>query len=325
MSKLLFSLGLIMGGLALGYILQVLDQKGWVQLPLPIAHLRKLLQRVGLLFFMSISFVGAVWIIRINDIRIVTLPFMCVLALALGGVFALGAARLMGLGRKQTGAYFGCGSFSNLGSIGSLVVFVFFGEKGFAIVPLYKLLEESFYYTVGFPITKYYSTDDTIKEKLLSRLKEVFTDIFVLTALVAVTLGAVLNVAGVERPVFFGRVTSLFVPVGTFILLVSIGLAMRFSSIRDYFKESLVIAAIKFAVIPLIIGTIAVALGFGSIDQGLPLKVVLILSSMPVAFTALVPPSIYDLDIDLANACWLTSTLALIVVIPGLYLLTMTL
>ena len=86
MSKLLFSLGLIMGGLALGYILQILSQKGVLRLPLPVPALRKLLQKVGLLFFMPISFVGAVWIIRIDDIRIITLPFLCLLALALGGL-----------------------------------------------------------------------------------------------------------------------------------------------------------------------------------------------------------------------------------------------
>ena len=152
MTKLLFSLGLIMGGLALGYVLQILNQKEFLRLPLPVPALRKLLQKAGLLFFMPISFVGAVWIIRIDDIRIVTLPFLCVLALSLGGVLALGGARIMGLGRKQTGAYFACGSFSNLGSIGALVAFVFLGEKGFAIVPLYKLFEETFYYTVDFPL-----------------------------------------------------------------------------------------------------------------------------------------------------------------------------
>ena len=52
-------------------------------------------------------------------------------------------------------------------------------------------------------------------------------------------------------------------------------------------------------------------IGYGSMHAGLPLKVVLILSSTPVAFTALIPPSIYDLDLELSNACWLTSTLAL--------------
>jgi hypothetical protein len=37
---------------------------------------------------------------------------------------------------------------------------------------------------------------------------------------------------------------------------------------------------------------------------------------MPVGFTALVPPSIYDLDIDLANAGWMVTTALLVIVIP---------
>jgi hypothetical protein len=68
--------------------------------------------------------------------------------------------------------------------------------------------------------------------------------------------------------------------------------------------------------VPFIATGLAFLLGFKAIDNGLPLKVILILSSMPVGFIALVPPSIYDLDIDLANAAWMVTTALLIVVIP---------
>jgi len=45
---------------------------------------------------------------------------------------------------------------------------------------------------------------------------------------------------------------------------------------------------------------------------------------MPVAFTALVAASIYDLDLDLANSCWLITTGSLVVVLPWIsYLLTL--
>jgi predicted permease len=40
-----------------------------------------------------------------------------------------------------------------------------------------------------------------------------------------------------------------------------------------------------------------------------------------VAFNALVAASIYDLDLDMANSCWLVTTLALIAVLPWLYFL----
>ena len=56
-------------------------------------------------------------------------------------------------------------------------------------------------------------------------------------------------------------------------------------------------------------------------DTKLALKVVIILSSMPVAFNALIPPSIYDLDLDLANACWFFTTACLAITLPVLILI----
>ena len=53
MDKLLFSLALIITGLALGYIVQKKAAGGSLSLPLPIADLRKILQKIGLLFFMA--------------------------------------------------------------------------------------------------------------------------------------------------------------------------------------------------------------------------------------------------------------------------------
>jgi predicted permease len=42
---------------------------------------------------------------------------------------------------------------------------------------------------------------------------------------------------------------------------------------------------------------------------------------MPVAFNALIPPSIYNLDLDLANSCWFFTTASLVVVLPLLLML----
>ncbi len=41
---------------------------------------------------------------------------------------------------------------------------------------------------------------------------------------------------------------------------------------------------------------------------------------LAVAFIALIPPSIYDLDLDLANSSWLFTTALLVVVLPLLLL-----
>jgi predicted permease len=323
MTKLIFTLGVITLGLGFGYSLQRLAGSGRIGLPMTVGDLRRLLQKVGLLGCMYVSFTLAVWIIRVDTLRLAALPLLGILVLVLGGLLALGAARVLRLDRKQTGSLFACGSFSNIGSIGALVVFVFLGEGGFALVPLYKLFEEVAYFTVGFPITRYYSSasDAAPGENFTVRLKKVFGDVFVIGAIAAILVGGALNLAGVPRPAFCQSINSVIIPSGTFILLTSIGLAMRFSSARYYVRECLAVIGIKFVLLPATACLIGYQLGFAAMEGGLPLKVTLILSAMPVAFTALIPPSIYDLDLELSNACWLTSTLALIPVLPVVYLI----
>lgn len=318
-NNLIISLGIIFFGLIVGYIIQILTQRRVIRLPISLEKLRKLLQKIGLLFFMPIAFMGALWIIKIEDIKIVALPFLGIFALITGGLLGLAAARFLRLKRKDTGSMFTCGSFTNIGSIGGLICYLFLGEEGFALVPIYKLFEQVIYYAIGFPIAKSLSSNIDTKENMVSQLKKVLTDIFVLVALASIIIGTFLNLSGIERPIFYKTINAIFIPVGTIILLVSIGLAMKFGKVKNYIKESIAISIIKFILVPTIISTIAFFLGYGITKGGLPLKVVIILSSMPVAFSALIPASIYDLNLDLANSCWLVTTLSLIVILPLLF------
>lgn len=318
MSKFIYSFSIIFFGLFLGYIIQVFVNRHILRLPLPIDRLRKLLQHVALLFVNPVAIIGAIWIVDIQNVRLVALPFIGLFALLAGGVLALGAAKLLRLENKKTGAFYGCGSFTNIGSIGALVCFVFLGEPGFALVPIYKLFEEVSYYGVGFPIAKYYSGGSSEDEGMKSRLKGLAKDPFIIVAISSILLGGFLNFSGLERPGFYATVNAIFIPLGTIMLLSSIGLALRFRRVRDYIKESVFVSVIKFGIVPVLVSMLAVVIGFGNIDAGLPLKVVIILSSMPVAFNALIPPSIYDLDLDLANSCWFVTTSMLIIVLPVL-------
>ncbi len=320
LEKLALSLALIISGLILGYTLRVLSQRGFITLPLPIASLRKILQKIGLLFFLPISFMTAVWVVHFSDLRIALLPIIGVAALTTGGALGWLYARISGATPGQSGVLFCCSSFTNIGAIGALVCYMFLGEAGFALVALYKMFEEIAYYTVGFPIARSYSAKARDGEKpTLPRIAGIVSDPFVATILAAFLAGSVLNVSGISRPAVFETVNSLFIPAGTFVLIVSIGLGMQLSRIGHYLPSALAVSCIKSVLIPALAVTLAWLAGFADIDDGLPLKVVLILSSMPVAFNSLVAASIYDLDLDLANSCWLLSTLSLTIVMPWLY------
>lgn len=317
--NIIISLGIIFFGLIAGYIIQLLTQRGIIRLPISLEKFRKLLQKIALLFFVPISLIGVLWIIKIDNIKIVALPFLGIFAILIGGVLGLIAAKLLKLNRKDTGSMFTCGAFTNIGSIGGLICYIFLREEGFALVSIYNLFVQVSYYVIGFPIAKSFSRDIISKEDIISRLKRVFTDVFLVVGLASILIGIFLNLSGIERPAFYKTINAIFIPSGTVILLASIGLAMKFRKVRDYINECLMISIIKFVLVPSVVSATAFLLGYGKIDGGLPLKVVIILSAMPVAFTALIPISIYNLNSDLANSCWFFTTLSLIIILPLLF------
>jgi len=306
-------------GISIGYIIQILVKKKHINLS--IDAVRKKLQQSALLFFNPIAILGATWMANIHNIKIAAMPFLGMTALFTGGCFAFIASKYLRLSRKQTGSYIVCGGFTNIGSLGALFCFIFLGEPGFALVPFYKLFEELIYYAIGFPLAKSFSDDFTGTPSFIHRIKTAATDIFVIVAVSSITIGLILNLSGIPRPEVYASINTIFIPFAALLLLISIGMAMRFSSVKLFFPHGLVIATIKFILVPVIIVGIGFLFGLDKIDNGLPLMVVLILSSMPVGFIAMVPPTIYNLDIDLANACWLITNVALLLQIPLLLFL----
>ncbi len=266
-AKLLTSFAVILAGLLLGYAVQVLAARGLIRLPLPVDALRKGLQRSALLLLNPVAVAGATWIVSIRDPALAALPLVGLFAIVTGGVLALGAARLLGLPPRKTGALFCCGSFTNIGSIGALVCYLYLGEAGFALVPIYKIFEEISYYSIGFPIAKHYS-GSVVSEGRWDRLKGLARDPLILVSVSALLLGGALNASGLGRPALYGTVNAVLIPLTTFLLLVSVGLALRFRRVGDYLREAAAVAAVKFAAVPALTGSLALALGFGSIDGG---------------------------------------------------------
>lgn len=315
MQKLLFSLSIIFFGLALGYLVQRLVRNGVLSGDPELKTIRRSLQKIALLGLNPVAALGAIWVFQLDNIRIAYMPVMGILTLVTGGIAGLAIGKALRLRPRQAGAFFSVGGMFNIGSIGALIVFIFLGERGFALVPLFRLFEEFTYYAFGFPIAKSFSPNLSGKDHT-RRLASVITDPFVLVATGSIALGFALNLLGLPRPAFYGALNTVVIPAASLLLLVSIGMAMKLSRILPYLRYGALAAAIKFLIVPVVVTGTAFVVGMGRFDDALPLKVILILSSMPVGFIALVPPSIYDLDVDLANAAWMITTALLAVVIP---------
>ncbi len=311
-SSLIHSLLLVFTGLSAGYLLQRIR-------PADYRRVRQRIQVFSLVFLSPFTIISTVWIAPWRHWEMFSLPLIGVTALMLGSFSALFLGRRMGMSREQQGVYFVCGGFSNLGSLGGLISYMLLGEGGYALVPFYSLFERFWYFLAGFPMAKSVSPTCAGTGKRLS-VKQILLDPFVSVTLASTLAGMALNLT-LPRPPVLGRINGVLIPVSSFVLMVSIGLAMKFGPMRSHLKAGLVMGGIKGLLLPLYGLTVGLLFGLGHVAEGLPLRLVLIECAMPVGFTALVPPTMYDLDLDLANTCWFLTTMGLVFVVPLLGLI----
>lgn len=313
MDRLLLTLTIIFVSLIAGYLFRQWVSSGSAPLTeSSLKTLRLLIQKIAMFGLIPVSAMLSLWGLPSPDPRLLVLPALGLAAWISGGALALLFSRRMGLSPAGTGSMYCCGTFTNIGAVGCLVAVMQFGEQAIAMASLYRLCEEMFYFGVALPVARSFSPH----ARPAARSFRLHIDPVLAAIVAALSLGLVLNLTDVPRPAAFGTLSSAAMIAGTVCFLLSIGMGLRLSRMTCYLRESAVISLIKFALVPVIVTTLAVLAGLGDVEGGLPLKVTVILSAMPVAMNALIPPSLFDLDLDLANACWVFTTLALVVILP---------
>ena len=313
MGKLLFSLAIIVGGMAAGqaFRLGVRKEKSINTIDGVMGRIRKAL----VLFVTPVISLGAFWIVDFSEISLLSVPLIGAATLGMGVLLSMLVSKALRHNKLQKGSYFCCGSASNAGTVGGLLCFAFFGEPGFSLSVMYCLLFTPFLYFVSFPGAAYYSGRHT-SQKLLRRL---LSDKLVIIFFASIAAGFTLNLSGVERPAFYSTFNEYLIPIASFFLVMSLGYTMRFSKVKHYPKEITLMIIIKHLLTPAFVIGVALALGLQNYGDGMLFKALIILSAMPVGFNALIPINIYGLDINLGNSCWIASTLSLIVIVPALY------
>jgi len=321
MRQLIHSFLIIFLSLLCGYVIQLLIKKEYFVLPFSLEKIRKFLQKLGLLFLMPIIIFGVYWVMDFQELKFFLFPFLGIFNLIFSGMIALFIAKLLSMNPKDAGSFFCCGFFSNFSNIGGLICFLFFGEEGYKLVLLYTLFVRILNFTLGFPVAKYYAIKANKEDNSHFNFNLVMKDPFVVAALVSIIAGLSLNASGIERPTIYSSIIAIFIPANTIVLLVSIGISTHLNKIKIYLREALLINGLKFIIMPIVMVSLGFLLGYHRINQALPLKIILILSSSPAAFVALIPPSQYGLNLDLANSCWIFNTLSMAFVIPILFFL----
>ncbi|HUT34765.1 MAG TPA: hypothetical protein VNE39_14845 [Planctomycetota bacterium] len=234
---------------------------------------------------------------------------------------ALAGAALLGLRGARRGAYLNCGMMSNIGmSLGGFICYMFLGVQGQGLSVLYTAHFLPVCFTLGVVLAKHYARggQTTVGETLWG----VARNPLVLVLNGALVVGLILNAAGVAVPAWIGPVNAVVVFAVVSFHAFAIGLTLRVSRLGAYWREAIGLAATKFLIGPLIAAAVVFLLGQWGAYSGLMWRVAVIEGAMPVAIFATVVSNLFDLDRDLANTCWVVTTLACAAIIPVLYLVT---
>lgn len=257
------------------------------------------------------------WAIDFSNLRLaLAIPGAAALVTTFALLVALPLSRLRGHDARARGAFLGCAMFSNVGmTLGGFVCYLLLGDNGLQIAMLYCSYFIPYFYTIGFFVARSHAAE---RQTWLQCLKSTFSDWVCITPSLGLLTGIVLSVAtGASRPEALAVVQKGALYVTIVLYSLAIGLTTHLGRMRAYLPECLLMCAIKFLALPLA----GLAVAWLLHCEGVARQAVFIEACAPVAIFALVLTKLFDLNQDLANACWLFTTFAMLIEVPVILVL----
>ncbi|PWI32260.1 hypothetical protein DI392_16435 [Vibrio albus] len=302
----LFTFGIIITGFILGLFFQRYFNQFASKLSLAAT-------KIALMSLIPFSVFISLWQLEQMRMELFYLPVIGASVILSGALVGKIVSAKLSLTDKQAAAIVPVASMYNLGALGNLIVFSILGEDGVAVLALFKLFEELIYFGGIFPYAKSKSQD---AEMRATQNKRVWKDPIFLIALTAVSSGLLLNLAGIERPQFLYSFTYWMIPLGTFLLVFSVGLTFNLKGGKIWRNLAIATALGRNIAAVTVVIVLLTVFGLWQVDDRLVSSVCLILAVMPTAFMSTLPSVLYDLDNDVANTGWIASYGVSAAVIP---------
>jgi predicted permease len=272
----------------------------------PAAASKKLI-RTNLIFFEPLIALWTIWGLK-PGIEMLSLPASgFVIALTgLGAGFII--ARIIGLAGRKRATFIISSSIANQGfTMGGYLCYLLLGETGLGLSYLFTSYFMLYIFIFIFPFARAAGRSTGAAEE---------GGIFSLQYMTfyAIILAVSLNLADIKRPAIALPVDFLLIPS---IAMYYFALALNFhpADVSQYKRETLWISAEKFIIVP------AVTYGILSIIpiSGPAGTVIMIQSFMPAAIFSVISSILYDLDVNLASAMFVSNTVIFaIITLPAL-------
>lgn len=272
-------------------------------------HVLDKLMTINITIIFPILCILSFWVIHL-DLQLIWLPILGIVMQVVPGVFGWWRARSKFEHPLEQGSYIMACLLSNRTILGTLGVYILLGEKGYALAQLVVLLETFVTFTVAFPVASYFSH----LNKEGKAWKVSFQTLLInrnQLSLLGIFIGAMLNLSGLARPPMLDHVFPLFIHFNAWSALLPIGYLIDVAKMRKYWPKIKDLAWIKFLLIPICM----FPLSYFIIRDPTAILVLTILSFAPTAVFSVVAAKLNNLDIDLALAAFVYTTLMYFVLV----------
>lgn len=298
--------------LAVGYVLkvkQIISSKSC-----------NVLIRFNIIVVATILTLLSFWVMPLRA-ELLSLPFFAFF----NAFFPLAVILLFRLHKRfadhlERGSYLIASIPSNTTALGGLCGYLLYGEIAFAYSQIIGIFQSLVMFFVLFPMAYYYKNSGQNAD-VVTFMKHNWKQIFLSwnqLSVVAIVVGMGLYIAGVPRPAVFDDVFRSLIHVSAWAALLPIGYLIDFSHLARYCKITLELIPIKMVLTPLV--SYFLALLFTS-DPVL-LGTLIVIMATPCAINALITERLYGLNVNLAMAPFITTTILYIFILyPVFYLL----
>jgi len=214
----------------------------------------------------------------------------------------------------ERGAYVISCMLSNLGVLAGLSAFIIYGEAGYAYVQLIATLQNMLLVIICFPLAQYYAAkhmSQTTKQKIKLSFRAMFLTNKQIPVL-GMLVGILLQVYGVARPPVLGLVFQNMVHFGAWFALVPVGYLIDFGNARDYYRSVGSQLLLRFIIMPILF----YLLMKNFLTNQVLLGTVLLCAAAPTGINAVISAQLFNLNVDLTIASFLSSTAVYITIFP---------
>ncbi len=237
------------------------------------------------------------------------ISFLASTGLATGLIVMWLVTKVMSISNQQRGALLLAASFPNATYLGLPVLDQVIGSHSRATVLQYDLFAcTPILLTVGILIAQSYSDGDNKINPLRELIK--------IPPLWAVALGITLNLSGIEAPSFLSSSLSLLAGGVVPLMLIVLGMSIRWHSLRlKFIKLLLPVVIISLGVIPFAVFSMSHLIGIPSEIS----IIVTLVAGMPTMVFGIVICERYQLDSELYAAAVTLTTICSLISLPLLF------